>query len=54
MVDREDRGAVVNQLSALHALTKSEPALTIVPAHADGLLTRLMKTGALKTGFKLH
>jgi len=51
MVDPEDRDAVINQLGALHDLTKSEPSLTIIPAHADELLARLMSTGVIKEGF---
>lgn len=53
MVDPESRDTVVNQLRALHDLSKSEQTLQIVPAHADGLLNRLMETGALKRGFVL-
>lgn len=51
MVDKEDRDAVVNQLSTIHDLSKTEPDLKIVPAHADKLLTRMIDDVELQRGF---
>lgn len=53
MVDPENRNAVVHQLRTLHDLTKSEPGIVIVPAHADELLSELMANGSLIEGFAL-
>ncbi|MEM7358228.1 MAG: MBL fold metallo-hydrolase [Pseudomonadota bacterium] len=47
MHDPEDREAVINQLSALHNLYHTEPSIIIVPAHADKLLTKLIKNGLI-------
>lgn len=53
MHDPEDRDAVVNQLSALHGLSKSEPDVKIVPAHADELISRLIANGDFREGFDI-
>ncbi|MEO0441077.1 MAG: MBL fold metallo-hydrolase [Pseudomonadota bacterium] len=53
MVDPEDRGAVVNQLKAIHELSKAEKDLHIVPAHADGVIKRLIDDGDIRLGFSL-
>ncbi|SIO09126.1 Glyoxylase, beta-lactamase superfamily II [Parasphingorhabdus marina DSM 22363] len=53
MVDPEDRGAVVHQLKAIHDLSRAEPDLHIVPAHADGVINRLIDEGQIRLGFSL-
>lgn len=53
MVDPEDRDAVVHQLKAIHELSGSEKDLRIVPAHADGVINRLIKNGDIRLGFTL-
>ncbi|MEL6876073.1 MAG: MBL fold metallo-hydrolase, partial [Pseudomonadota bacterium] len=53
MVDPEDRGAVVNQLKAIHELSKAETELHIVPAHADGVINRMIDDGDIRLGFSL-
>ena len=53
MVDPEDRGAVVNQLSALHALSETHPEIHIVPAHAEPHLRDLIKAGVVHEGFAM-
>ncbi|MEM8917744.1 MAG: MBL fold metallo-hydrolase [Pseudomonadota bacterium] len=53
MVDPEDRGAVVNQLKAIHELSKTEKDLHIVPAHADGVINRMIDDGDIRLGFSL-
>lgn len=53
MVDPEDREAVVDQLKAIHELSKVEPELHIVPAHADLLITRMIDNGAMREGFNI-
>ena len=51
MVDPERREAIVNQLRVLHDLSKSEPQLYIVPAHAEELFTEFFANGVLIEGF---
>ena len=53
MVDPEDREAVVHQLKAIHQLSKAEPELNIVPAHAEKTIMRLIEGGKLTEGFDL-
>jgi len=42
MHDPEDRDAVVNQLSALHQISQSEPGILIIPAHASLYIAQLI------------
>lgn len=52
MHDPEDRSIVIHQVSTLHKLYHAEPNITIIPAHADLLLTRLMDEKVIHQGFR--
>ncbi|GAB5488021.1 MAG: hypothetical protein Pars2KO_15910 [Parasphingorhabdus sp.] len=54
MVDPEDRDAVVHQLKAIHELSKVEPELHIVPAHAEKVILKLLEDRRLIEGFDLR
>jgi len=53
MHDPEDRDAVVNQLKTLHEISKLEPSLYIIPAHADKLIKHLIHEEVIFKGFIL-
>jgi glyoxylase-like metal-dependent hydrolase (beta-lactamase superfamily II) len=48
----EDRGAVLSQLAALHALKAAEPKLHIVTGHDPGPVDALEQQGLLTEGFR--
>jgi glyoxylase-like metal-dependent hydrolase (beta-lactamase superfamily II) len=51
MVTSEDRAKVADQIRALHDLSKSEPALVMIPAHDAPLIAQLVTSGLIKERF---
>jgi len=51
MVTREDRGAVADQIRALHDLMAAEPQLAMVPAHDAPVITAFIASGLFKPQF---
>lgn len=49
----ENRGQVLAQFKALHALAQAEPALALVPGHDGPAVTALAERGFLQAGFQL-
>jgi glyoxylase-like metal-dependent hydrolase (beta-lactamase superfamily II) len=52
LVVREDRGAVMAQFEALHALREQEPALALVPGHEAPAVKMLADAGLLQARFR--
>lgn len=52
MMMGEDRGEVLNELAALHALQQAEPKLHIVPGHDGAAVQALIESGAMIKGFE--
>lgn len=48
----EDRGAVIAQFQALHALRQAEPAVALVPGHDAVAVEALTAAGLLQPGFR--
>lgn len=48
----EDRGAVIAQFQALHALRRAEPAVALVPGHDGIAIEALAAAGLLQAGFR--
>jgi glyoxylase-like metal-dependent hydrolase (beta-lactamase superfamily II) len=51
MVTGEDRGAVADQIRALHDLAAAEPALIMLPAHDAPLIRQMIAAGLLNEQF---
>jgi glyoxylase-like metal-dependent hydrolase (beta-lactamase superfamily II) len=51
MTPPEQRAKVSAQVRALHALSKAEPALIIVPSHDDTYLAQLIASGVMRERF---
>lgn len=52
MLIGEDRGAVIAQFRALHALRQAEPAVALVPGHDGVAVEALTAAGLLQAGFR--
>ena len=50
---REDRNAILEELTWLHQVHEQEPKLHLVPGHDGPVIDELVKQGVLTKGFVL-